>query len=217
MMKIKSMPAPMATDPEETGQKRHFETNLLLIHCVNAIWIARIFWINNTDKRVGYDVYFYIPFLVATILISFRWYRYLSQPLLREYKSLDSMRIDVERMTRFLFGSIHYFIHSIPPRKLINDGCYKAIGAGNGVCRVNDYLLLFRYFALSNRYLVLFHLSFVAIGLLNLTLKLDSSILWSFILQQPAVYSVFHLLLSGQTIYSSLIVIFFLFSYLRGL
>lgn len=188
---------------------------VLLIHCVNAIWIIRIFWINNIDKAIGYDAYVYIPFFLATILIAFRWYVFLRQPFLRECKSVDVMRSEVERMATFLFGSIHYFIHLTPPRQVIHGGCLKAVEAGNGGCQVNDYLSLFRFFSLGSRYYILCHLIFVLVGFPNLIFKIDSSLMWSYIVQFPAVYSLFHFLLAGMMIYSILTITFFLFSYLR--
>jgi hypothetical protein len=200
---------PSSINEPDTSWKRHFEPLLFCIHCANAVWIIRIFTMNNIALTRNYfiDFIFLTAYLISLILTGIKWRIIFKnfELVKNSYSYLNLINDIIYEMYSFL----PYFIKFKPSQKEINDFL---ISKKNYV--IKDTIQIVKIISLLPKQLLVNIIIIMGVILLpfyHTTPKLLS--IW--MNSNWILNSIFHFILFNIFMYSTLIMIFSSFSFFK--
>lgn len=107
---------PTSIDEPDTTWKRHFEPLLLCIHCLNAVWIIRIFVMNfENNRNYFFDFYFSFIFILSIVLQIFFWKKFCNYRIDFLINNVDELKKIIHEKIDFLYKAQPYFKYMLIP------------------------------------------------------------------------------------------------------
>lgn len=177
---------------------------LLCVHIFNAIWIIRLFHLNQSNIKsvYFYDFIFCFGFIFSFIFLNARSLIFLTTKINKLYTGSWDFSSLIQSNFDFLYGSIPYFFKIGPSEKIIATAAEK-LNLSNEfplmIINVANSLNAIKF----PKKIIFIYLFVVIIILINIIIKFPPSISMRNFLSNWMAYSFYHTLGVGLFMYSS--------------